>query len=149
VLHSPRACLTAQTLAAELSVQGESVDILYGIDERYPEGPALLPVKPAMRAAAKELIGSFRAVMPSGLRPSARTAFLFQAAGQPAGRPVFEATLDAVEEVRYDSCIDGGLRLRVVASSAGMFPDHAQTTLTWETSSHSTLSCSKSPYRFA
>ena len=100
-------------------MQGESADILYAIDERYPDGPALLPADPAMRAAAKELIGSFRAVMPSGLRPSARTAFLFQGAGQAAGRPVFESTLDGVEEVRFESCIEA---YRAVGSTGLVAP---------------------------
>eukprot|EP00241_Pyramimonas_parkeae_P019615 CAMPEP_0114285210 /NCGR_PEP_ID=MMETSP0059-20121206/5059_1 /TAXON_ID=36894 /ORGANISM="Pyramimonas parkeae, Strain CCMP726" /LENGTH=312 /DNA_ID=CAMNT_0001406081 /DNA_START=721 /DNA_END=1659 /DNA_ORIENTATION=+ len=51
--------------------QGESLDILRELDARYPARAPLFPAHPTRLRAAEELISSFRAVMPSGCRPSA------------------------------------------------------------------------------
>ena len=70
--------------------QGESIDILKQLDERYPEPPLF-----DEHSAA--LIGAFKEIFPRMTRPSSRAAFLFRSSGQPVARRDFESTLEKTD----------------------------------------------------
>ena len=71
--------------------QGESIDILKELDERYPSEPPLFDEHSAA------LIGAFKDIFPRMTRPSSRAAFLFRSSGQPVARRDFEATLEKTD----------------------------------------------------
>ena len=71
--------------------QGESIDILKALDERYPSEPPLFDEHSAA------LIGAFKRIFPRMTRPSSRAAFLFRSSGQPVARRDFEATLEKTD----------------------------------------------------
>ena len=71
--------------------QGESLDILKAMDERYPSEPPLFDEHSAA------LIGAFKDIFPRMTRPSSRAAFLFRSSGQPVARRDFEATLEKTD----------------------------------------------------
>ena len=71
--------------------QGESLDILKALDERYPSEPPLFDEHSAA------LIGAFKDIFPRMTRPSSRAAFLFRSSGQPVARQDFESTLEKTD----------------------------------------------------
>ena len=71
--------------------QGESIDILKALDERYPSEPPLFDEHSAA------LIGAFKDIFPRMTRPSSRAAFLFRSSGQPVARRDFESTLEKTD----------------------------------------------------
>ena len=74
--------------------QGESMDIVNRIDQRYNEGrwkhddPTVCHV-----------IAQFGTIFPRRARPSSRAAFLFQHNGEPLGRGTFERTLRETDDL--------------------------------------------------
>eukprot|EP00403_Amphidinium_massartii_P010395 CAMPEP_0178422310 /NCGR_PEP_ID=MMETSP0689_2-20121128/27105_1 /TAXON_ID=160604 /ORGANISM="Amphidinium massartii, Strain CS-259" /LENGTH=461 /DNA_ID=CAMNT_0020043865 /DNA_START=8 /DNA_END=1389 /DNA_ORIENTATION=- len=75
--------------------QGESLDIIRELEDKYPDsGIALWP----WDEAVTELVNSFRKIFPQRSRPSSRAAFLFDQSG-PIWRSTFEATLDGTDEL--------------------------------------------------
>ena len=71
--------------------QGESIDILKEMDERYPSEP------PLFDEHSGALIGAFKEIFPRMTRPSSRAAFLFRSSGQPVARRDFESTLEKTD----------------------------------------------------
>lgn len=73
--------------------QGESLDILEALDERFPDSPTrLLPTAPQEHAEALRLAASLPKMLPSHCRPSSRAAFLYRGSG-PVPAADFEASL--------------------------------------------------------
>jgi glutathione S-transferase len=70
--------------------QGESMDLVTGLDERYKCGLR------STDKAVQELVSAFRTIFPRA-RPSSRAAFLFQNNGEPLGKSTFEDTLAATD----------------------------------------------------
>ena len=71
--------------------QGESLDILKALDERYPSATPLFDEHSSAR------IGAFKDIFPRMTRPSSRAAFLFRSSGQPVARRDFESTLEKTD----------------------------------------------------
>lgn len=71
------------------SEQGESMDIVRGIDERLGDGSLYAPPD------VERKISAFRDTFPRMTRPSSRSAFLFRTDGSPVFRRDFEKTLEA------------------------------------------------------
>lgn len=84
--------------------QGESMDIVKGIDDRY--GGGLYPPD------TQRLIAAFRDTFPRPTRPSSRAAFLFRSSGAPVSRRDFETTLQATDALLagLDGPLFGGRR---------------------------------------
>lgn len=77
--------------------QGESIDLLRALDQRFPGTPPLFPA--GYEDEVHRLIDQFRACFPKRTRPSSRAAFLFQSSGTPIFRSEFEKTLDATDAI--------------------------------------------------
>lgn len=76
-------------------VQGESLNIVRALDDRYPHSPQLWP-----NENVTKLVNAFESTFPRGTRPSSRAAFLFLAYGDmPVWRSDFERTLDKTDEL--------------------------------------------------
>ncbi|EJK71359.1 hypothetical protein THAOC_07216 [Thalassiosira oceanica] len=71
--------------------QGESMDLVREVDERYGGG-RLYP--PSLGGRVDEMADAFRGTFPSGSRPSSRAAFLFSWTGEPLFRSEFERVLE-------------------------------------------------------
>jgi glutathione S-transferase len=78
---------TPQTKWPDGSKQGESMDLVYEIDQRYANG-----IFQSDLANVQECISKFRSIFPRA-RPSSRAAFLFQMNGEPLWKSTFEETL--------------------------------------------------------
>ncbi|KAJ1431008.1 hypothetical protein B484DRAFT_45253 [Ochromonadaceae sp. CCMP2298] len=76
----------------ESRLQGESMDIIKSLDERYPSPPLY-------NAHTQTAVAAFRDTFPRNARPSSRSAFLFSNQGDPLPRADFERTLDSVESL--------------------------------------------------
>ncbi|KAJ1461475.1 hypothetical protein M885DRAFT_507495 [Pelagophyceae sp. CCMP2097] len=70
---------------------GESMDIVRGVDARYPTGG--LYAHPDVDA----LVAAMVQTLPKQTRPSSRAAYLFKSSGAPVLRSDFEATLQATD----------------------------------------------------
>ena len=68
--------------------QGESMDLVYAIDERYHQMGLQ-----SDESRVRDCVARMRDTFPRRARPSSRAAFLFQNNGDPLGRSVFEETL--------------------------------------------------------
>jgi glutathione S-transferase len=85
--------------------QGESMDIVKELDNRYNSGSKLYTTDPDV---VQECIDSFRTIFPSSrARPSSRAAFLFQYNGEPLGRHTFETTLQQTDQLLSSGNGDG------------------------------------------
>jgi glutathione S-transferase len=74
--------------------QGESLDLVYQLDDRYGNG-----MFQSQDAAVQECIAQFRNIFPQRSRPSSRAAFLFQYNGEPLWKSTFEETLEKTDEL--------------------------------------------------
>eukprot|EP00527_Entomoneis_sp_CCMP2396_P003325 CAMPEP_0198144192 /NCGR_PEP_ID=MMETSP1443-20131203/13990_1 /TAXON_ID=186043 /ORGANISM="Entomoneis sp., Strain CCMP2396" /LENGTH=474 /DNA_ID=CAMNT_0043807545 /DNA_START=59 /DNA_END=1483 /DNA_ORIENTATION=+ len=74
--------------------QGESMDLVYQLDEDYSSYDFQ-----SANSQVRETISKFRSVFPSGARPSSRAAFLFQYSGEPLWKSTFEETLKKTDEL--------------------------------------------------
>jgi len=74
--------------------QGESMDLVAEVDERYANGKLL-----TNDSKVQEAIRKFSSVWPSRARPSSRAAFLFQYSGEPIWKSTFEETLEKVNDM--------------------------------------------------
>lgn len=81
-------------------MQGESLDIVRALDDKYPDAVQLWP-----NEEVTTLINEFKSIFPKGTRPSSRAAFLFKDYGDmPVWRIEFEATLNKTDSLlgQYD-----------------------------------------------
>mmetsp|Transcript_17629 Transcript_17629/g.31871 ORF Transcript_17629/g.31871 Transcript_17629/m.31871 type:complete len:473 (-) Transcript_17629:2-1420(-) len=75
--------------------QGESLDIIRELEEKYPDaGPTLWP----WEESVTDLVKAFKEIFPKRTRPSSRAAFLFDQSG-PLWQSTFEATLQGADEL--------------------------------------------------
>ena len=75
--------------------RGESMDLVYALDEHYHQCRLLQSDSPVVR----RVVSQFRSIFPRNARPSSRAAFLFQNNGEPLWKSTFAATLQATEEL--------------------------------------------------
>jgi len=73
-------------------VQGESMDLVYELDERYQCG-----IK-SKSSEVRDCVSQFRNIFPRA-RPSSRAAFLFQYNGEPLWKSTFEDTLQGSDNL--------------------------------------------------
>ena len=76
------------------SRQGESMDLMRALDEKYPDTPMLY-----CHDGVDEYISAFRDIFPKGARPSSRAAFLFSWNGEPLFKSEFERVLRNTDEI--------------------------------------------------
>lgn len=81
--------------------QGESMDLVEEIDERYNDGGFS-----SRDAAVQSMIAKFRNIFPRA-RPSSRAAFLFQNNGDPLWKSTFEETLVNTNALLAETAADG------------------------------------------
>ena len=79
--------------------QGESMDLVKEVDERYGGG-RLYPA--SLGGRVDEAADAFRRTFPSGSRPSSRAAFLFGWSGDPLSRSEFERVLEDADGLLSD-----------------------------------------------
>jgi glutathione S-transferase len=95
--HGPRPSYfsgqTPQVKWPNGKVQGESMDLVKEVDERYAKG-SLLSNDPGIQ----ECIRQFSSIFPRA-RPSSRAAYLFQYSGEPIWKSTFEETLQKVNDL--------------------------------------------------
>jgi glutathione S-transferase len=90
---------TLQVRWPDGTYEGESMDILRSLDERYPYFRARLwPDDEAGARRVDQLVGAFHNIFPRATRPSSRAAFLFRGDG-PVPRAEFESALDGVNKL--------------------------------------------------
>jgi len=83
------------------STQGESMDLVRAIDEKYPTyGPSLYHPKGINNEEIIESkIQAFRSIFPRQARPSSRAAFLFNYNGEPLFKSEFERVLNDMNDL--------------------------------------------------
>ena len=77
--------------------QGESMDLVYKIDELYCDGKFQ-----GKNSRVQSIVSEFRNIFPRA-RPSSRAAFLFQYNGEPLWKSTFETTLKDTDTLLADS----------------------------------------------
>lgn len=80
--------------------QGESMDLVYALDERYHCGLQ------SSDSTVQQLAAEFRNIFPRA-RPSSRAAFLFQFNGDPLWKSTFQKTLEATDALLSKSSSEG------------------------------------------
>jgi len=87
-------------------VQGESMDLVRSLDEKYPDdGLNLYPTD--IKDEVEEKIREFRNIFPKGARPSSRAAYLFRFDGEPLWKDEFERVLKDTDALLGVNADDG------------------------------------------
>ena len=82
--------------------QGESMDLVREVDERYGGERLERLYPPSLGGRVDEMADAFRRTFPSGSRPSSRAAFLFGWSGEPLFRSEFERVLEDTDGLLSD-----------------------------------------------
>ena len=80
--------------------QGESMDLVYRLDEEYDLGFQ------SDSSKVRDCVSQFQSIFPRA-RPSSRAAYLFQYNGSPLSRSTFEQTLQGVDDLLAQSSNNG------------------------------------------
>lgn len=85
----------------------ESMDIVYKLDDIYPQCGSKLNGPPGREPEVQRLASLFKSTFPRNTRPSSRSAFLFYSSGQPVFRSEFEKTLQRADALLAETAADG------------------------------------------
>ena len=84
---------------ADGKTQGESLDLVEALDEKFPDSPPLWPPPGVDAGAVNRMVSAWKGTFPRSSRPSSRAAFLFGYDGDPLPLSTFKQTLKATDEL--------------------------------------------------